>query len=454
MDRYEPPVIHKVEGGFTNKFGRSPGYSRKVRRAIDGVSIEALVAEHGSPLFVFSETKIRRLYRDAYQDFSRRYPKVVFAWSYKTNYLGAICEIMHQEGSIAEVVSEMEYAKARALGVPGHDIIFNGPLKSSAALEAAVREGAMINIDHLDEICDLEVIAERLGQKVKVGLRLNLDAGIYPQWSRFGFNLESGQALDAIKRIVNGGKLIPCGLHCHVGTFVLEPAAYAKQVEKLARFGYEIEDGFGFAMDYLDIGGGFPSRSRLKASYLPPDVSVPATEEFAEAICDALYRQLRPGHAPKLILESGRALIDEAGYLITTIEGVKRLADGTRAYVADAGVNLLFTSFWYKYEIELDREVPGIGEVSVVYGPLCMNLDAIDEGLLLPPLKRGTRLIVAPVGAYNVTQWMQFIAYRPNVVLIGPQGEVDVIREREDLSDIVRRERLPQRLARSSGAET
>lgn len=141
-------------------------------------------------------------------------------------------------------------------------------------------------------------------------------------------------------------------------------------------------------------------------------------------------------------------MIDEAGYLITTIQAAKRLADGTRAYVADSGVNLLFTSFWYKMGIELDREVPGMSENSVVYGPLCMNLDVLDEGEMLPPLKRGTRLIFSPVGAYNNTQWMQFITYRPNVVLIGENGEVDVIREAEDLSDITLRERLPQCLAK------
>jgi diaminopimelate decarboxylase len=88
-----------------------------------------------------------------------------------------------------------------------------------------------------------------------------------------------------------------------------------------------------------------------------------------------------------------------------------------------------------------------MSENSVIYGPLCMNLDVIDEGEMLPPLKRGTRLILSPVGAYNNTQWMQFITYRPNVVLIGENGEVDVIREAEDLTDITLRERMPERLA-------
>lgn len=443
---YQSPVITKLQGGVMNKFGRSPAYARKVCAAIDGVAVDDLVARFGSPLFVFSEQRIRTLYREAYGAFSRRYPNVQFAWSYKTNYLTAVCAIMHQEGAIAEVVSEMEYAMARARGIPGEQIIFNGPYKPLPVLQQAAAEGAMIHVDHLDEICDLEAVAEKLGRQLSVGLRLNLDAGIYPQWSRFGFNLETGQALDAVKRMANGRRLVLNGLHCHLGTFIVDPMAYARQVEKMLRFACELEDQFGLTIDYIDIGGGFPSQNRLKATYLPPEVAVPSIDEFAERIGDALYRNLRPGKSPKLILEAGRALIDEAGQLVATVAAVKRLCDGTRAYVVDAGVNLLYTTAWYKLNLEFDRDVPGMSEHSVVYGPLCMNIDVLDEGVALPPLKRGTRLIFSPVGAYNNTQWMQFIAYRPNVVLIGEQGEVDVIREAEKLAEVTRHDRLPERM--------
>lgn len=443
---YEAPVIQKLRGGLTNKFGSGPALGRKVRKKIDGVTIDELVGNYGSPLFVYSEHRLRKQYRDVYAAFARRYPNVQFGWSYKTNYLNAICAIMHQEGSWAEVVSAMEYQKARELGVPGDQIIFNGPHKPLPAIERAVRERAWLHLDHFDEICDVEFVAEKLACRPRVGIRLNLDAGIYPLWSRFGFNLESGQALDAVKRIAGGGKLHLNGLHCHIGTFILDASAYARQVEKLVQFAYQIEDLFGMTIEYLDIGGGLPSRNRLKSTYLPPEVSVPAVEEYAEQVGDALYRKLRPGRFPKLILEAGRALVDEAGFLITTVESVKRLPDGTRAYVADAGVNLLYTSTWYKFEIEIDREVPGVSENSIVCGPLCMNIDVVDEGLYLPALKRGTRLIVSPVGAYNHTQSMQFIHCRPASVLIGEAGDVDLIREAEDLTDINRRERLPSRL--------
>lgn len=443
---YEKPVIQKLQNGLMNKYGNSPYYARKVRESIDGVTIDHLCENYGSPLFVYSERRLRKKYREISDAFTTRYPKVTFGWSYKTNYLSSICSIFHQEGAIAEVVSEMEYDKARKLGMPGNKIIFNGPRKSMKALETAVKEGATINVDNLDEIADLEKIAETKKMKIKVGMRINLDAGIMPQWSRFGLNLESGQAMETAKKIATRGHLEICGLHCHIGTFILDPGAYATQIKKMVEFGYALEEKFKFKMNYIDIGGGFPTRNRLKGIYLPPDVAVPSIDDFAEKITDALYSALKPGDMPTLILETGRAMVEEAGYLISEITSSKRLPDGRRSYVMDAGVNILFTSNWYKFTIETDREVQGPNENSVLYGPLCMNIDVIDEGLLLPPLKRGIRLIVSPVGAYNVTQWMQFIEYRPNVVLIGENGEVDVIREGEDLSDIERREKVPDRL--------
>jgi diaminopimelate decarboxylase len=443
---YEKPVIFKLKTGFMNKFGGGSYFLKKVRSEIEGVSVDELVKEFGSPLFVFSERKLRQKFRELKNAFTLRYPNVEFSWSYKTNYLDAICAILHDEGETAEVVSEFEYEKARRLGVPGDKIIYNGPYKPLDSLRVAVKEGARINVDHFEEIADLEQVADELGTKPRIGIRLNMDTGIQPQWSRFGFNLESGQAMDAVKRIAAGGKLELVGLHCHIGTFILEPRAYEQEVKKMVEFAYRVEEEFGFKIEYLDIGGGFPSKNRLRGIYLPPDVAVPSIDEFAERVCNALLSSLRPGDYPKLILESGRAIVDEAGYLITTVHAAKRMPDGRKAYVLDAGVNILFTAFWYHFNVELDRDVNGPAEPCILYGPLCMNIDVVDDMVQLPPLPRGTRLILSPVGAYNVTQWMQFIRYRPNVVLIGENGEVELIREAEDLSDIVKRERLPERL--------
>jgi diaminopimelate decarboxylase len=444
--KYEKPVINPVRVGLSNKVSGKAFLSSRVRTEIDGVPISELVEKYGSPLFVFSEKKLRNSFRRFKQAFETRYPNVEFTWSYKTNYLKAICAILHQEGETAEVVSEFEYEKARKLGIPGDQIVFNGPYKPKDALRTAIIEGARINADTFEEISDIEEIAKELGQKVKIGIRINMDTGIQPQWSRFGFNLETGQAEDAVKRIQASDWLELNGLHCHMGTFILEPKAYANEVRKMVNFAYHVEDNYGFKIEYLDIGGGFPSKNRLKGIYLPPEVAIPDIDEYADKITDALLENLRPGDFPKLIIESGRAIVDEAGYLITTVYATKRLPNGLKGYILDAGVNILFTAFWYNFKVELDRSVGGTPEPSVLYGPLCMNIDVINDLEYLPPLPRGTRLILSPVGAYNVTQWMQFIRYRPNVVLIGLNGEVDLIREAENLEDIERREILPDRL--------
>jgi len=444
--RYEKPVIHRLHMGHTNKFGFASPYGAKVRKSIDGVPIEELVSRFGSPLFVFSERRLRQKFREVKNAFTLRYPHVELSWSYKTNYLDAILAILHSEGATAEVVSEFEYEKARRMGIPGPKIIYNGPYKPIDSLRVAVSEGARINIDTFEEIADLERVADETGKRPKVAIRVNMDTGIYPRWSRFGFNYESGQAWDAVKRIALGGKLDLIGLHCHMGTFILKPEAYEIETRKLVELAYRIEDEFGFKIEYIDVGGGFPSRNRLKGVYLPPEVAVPPIEEYAERITTALLSNLRPGDYPLLILESGRAIVDEAGFLITTVHATKRLPDGRRGYVLDAGVNVLFTAFWYHFNVEVDREVSGAAEPCVLYGPLCMNIDVVEDRAHLPPLPRGTRLILSPVGAYNVTQWMQFIRYRPAVVLIGENGEVDLIREAEDISDIVSRERVPDRL--------
>jgi len=444
-EQYEKPVITLLKSGLMNKFGTLVGL-QKIRKDIDGVLIEELVNKYGSPLFVFSEKKLREKFREFKNAFSLRYPNVEFSWSYKTNYLDAICAILHSEGETAEVVSEFEYDKARRLGIPGEKIIYNGPFKPIESLKKAAEEGARINIDHFEEISDLEKVSEELSKTINVAIRVNMDTGIHPQWSRFGFNIENGQAWSAAKRIFSGGKLKLNGLHCHIGTFILEPNAYKNEVEKMIDLAYRIEDELGFKIEYFDIGGGFPSKNRLRGLYMPPEISIPSIDQFAESVCDTLLTNLRPNDYPKLIIESGRAIVDEAGFLIATVHASKRLPDGKRAYIIDAGVNVLFTAFWYHFNIEFDRIIEGVAEPSILYGPLCMNIDVIDDHLNLPPLTRGTKLVISPVGAYNTTQWMQFIRYRPNVVLVGTNGEVDLIRKAETLENIIEQEYLPERL--------
>lgn len=149
---------------------------------------------------------------------------------------------------------------------------------------------------------------------------------------------------------------------------------------------------------------------------------------------------------PLLVLETGRAMIDDAGYLLGTVLANKRLSDGRRATIMDFGVNILFTAFWYEHKISPAQEFTHHTEDMVVYGPLCMNIDKIRESVSLPLLSRGDNVVVHKVGAYNMTQWMQFIAMRPNVVMIDTKGEVHKIRERETIDTLTNQEAKPEHL--------
>ena len=105
--KYERPVIKKMNAGMMNKYGAQPENTPVTH--IDGVSVKSLIQQYGSPVFVLSEQKMRQNYKSALRAFNTRYPKVQFAWSYKTHYNNAVCNIFHQEGSWAEVVSGFEY---------------------------------------------------------------------------------------------------------------------------------------------------------------------------------------------------------------------------------------------------------------------------------------------------------------------------------------------------------
>lgn len=446
---WSKPVITPVRSGIANKFGGSAQGHWK--DAIDGVPISKLIEAHGSPLFVISEKKLRNNMQRIKRVFSARYPDVVFGWSYKTNYLGAVCNILHQEGSWAEVVSEFEYQKARSLGIPGNKIFYNGPHKTRASLLRAVEEGAHIHVDHLDELHMLEDISKELQRDIALTLRLNFDTGYTEPWSRFGFNVESGQAMNAVWRIAASEHLRLTGLHSHIGTFILEPLAYTAQARIMCDFMNAVESKTAFTIEYLDLGGGFASINSLQGIYLPPEQVVPSLEQYADAICSVLMeygdqRVAAGKKRPRLVLETGRAIVDDTEVLISTVVANKRLPDGRKAVIVDAGVNALFTAFWYNHSVIPTRVLEGRAEDTVLYGPLCMNIDVVRASIMLPPLNPGDTLLFTPVGAYNNSQWLQFIEYRPAVVLVHGEQSVSVVREAENLAVVTAQEKIPQHL--------
>ena len=442
---FERPIITRVSAGMVSKTGYQT--IQKPITHIDKIAVSDLLKEYGSPLYVVSEKTIREVYQKAYTAFSTRYPKIQFAWSYKTNYMDAVCRVYHQEGSWAEVVSGFEYEKALRNGVAPEEIIFNGPDKSEQDLERAITNGSIIHIDHFDELYTIIGLTDRLSERPKVAIRINMDTGVYPQWTRFGFNYDNGEAWEAINRILISKKMDLIGLHAHIGTYMMVSSAYKVAGTKMSALAVKIKKKYDLAIDYIDFGGGFASHNTLKGAYLPGKDTNPSFDDYAEAITSSVINSdIAPDELPTIVLETGRALIDDAGSLLGTVLANKKLADGTKTLVIDVGVNTLFTSFWYDHEFAPAQSFGTHTEGTKIYGPLCMNIDVVREHIDIPPLKKGDQFVISRIGAYNMTQWMQFITYRPAIVMIDLEGKPHVIRKAEDLKAVTRLEAVPEHL--------
>jgi diaminopimelate decarboxylase len=450
IEHYEPPSVEPL------------GLSTVVKHTLHDVlppsgqsfalDLEALVSEYGSPLFVASENVLRESYRGFARAFSSPDFDTRIAYSYKTNYLPAICRVFHEEGAFAEVVSGMEYDLARALSVPGDRIVFNGPFKRRDEIERAIGERALINIDGFDELDLVTRVAAGLSCPARIGLRINFRYG-KQSWNKFGFNFENGDSRRALERIAGEKSLALEALHNHSGTFLLKPEIYGRAADVLIDSAKQARE-LGLKPTTLDLGGGFPSDNDLKPQItgtLGVGMLSKQLSGFAAIIAPRIKRaRALFGGRPTLILEPGRALVDNAVHLVATVIAEKTVPEKGPAVVIDAGVNLLPTVYWYDHRVtRAPTAASGASDGRVrpisIYGPLCMQIDVLRENVLMKPPKIGELLTFSNVGAYCQTQSMQFIQPRPATVLVSDRG-VDLIRKKETWRDIFILDQIPERL--------
>ncbi len=444
LRKYEKPSIQLFSLQNTSPY-EGIKYTDTAEHEIDGIDIFEMMKNYGSPLFVVSEKKLRENFKHFKNTFCEQYPETIVGYSYKTNYLSAICSIVQQEGAWPEVVSGMEYEMAERLGNDPTQIIFNGCYKKPQELLRASIQGSMINIDSPDEVIQLEKIAVTLKKKLKVGIRVNMRLTSQP-WNKFGFNLESGQAYEIAKKIYKSKLLEIQGIHAHIGTYIFDPALYYQATQAVVHFATTLEEQFGFKIEYFDLGGGFPSPNTLQQQFLPASYVVPSLQEYAKAIGNAL-KEFKSAFkiTPRLLLEPGRAIVDEAVTCLTTVVAHKTIAEGVQGIIIDTGINILPTANWYNHDISCLTKNAISRQDTVIFGPLCMQIDVVRKHLKLPPLQRGDILMIKNTGAYNMTQSMQFIYTRPAIVLVH-DGKVEILKRAESVDDIQRLEEIPEHL--------
>jgi len=412
---------------------------------IDDVPAKELIREYGTPLFVISEKQIKQNYNRSYKAFSSRYPKSLIAYSYKTNYLPAVCDILHREGAGAEVVSGFELFLARKLGVPPSKIIFNGPGKTDQEIEMLIDEGvALVNVDSIDELDRINQIAEGKGEIADVGIRVKPNIADFFVWPKFGLDIDRW-AFEAYKRASELANINVVGIHAHIGTQICSTAPYVESIRQMTKLMHEVNAKLGIEFEFIDIGGGFGVPGFTPIYPFEEAIENPATiDQFAESISETLLSSISDYDLPELtlVLEPGRILITDPVVLLTMVEGTKIVGKNTKTVMVDGGINLIHFAPSYYHRILPVTDGGGEREVVDICGPLCMQLDVLGVNRELPVLKRGDFLAVLDAGAYSISLSQQFIRPRPPVVMVG-EGEGRLVRRGETFEDIFGLDVLP-----------
>ena len=453
-----------------------PGYleTRDDHLAIDGVDALELAREYDTPLFVFSEPRIRsnieRLQRAAR---AVEHP-VKFCYASKANSNMAVLRTVRDAGIDVEVNSGGELFKALRAGFRPDQIIFNGTSKTPAEIEEAVRAGIYsINVDSIYEIELIEEAAKRLNKRARIALRLVPEIGTRSHLglqtalltSKFG--ISSSEVLDAFRRGLRHPELVHLvGIHIHVGSQTPDVEPFAAAFKTMWEHLVTIHRETGHTLEHINLGGGIPVnylRDRSQADQLPEHERdmLGAELEPTEVLTAALRvareaaRRAEAEHLLErvtILLEPGRSVIADAGLVLTTVRNLKhRPETGDTWLLTDAGYNILLSMNnykWYYHLISATRATKAHDADYKVAGPLCdsgdVYFDIEREGRLpdyrkLPgDVRTGEVLALLNSGAYSLAQMFPYNGRPlPAAVMVRERGQVDLIRRRDTYEDLI-----------------
>ncbi|HJU55604.1 MAG TPA: diaminopimelate decarboxylase [Pyrinomonadaceae bacterium] len=453
-----------------------PGYleTRENHLTVDGVDALQLVSEHGSPLYVFSERRIRsnieRLKRAA--ELVNR--PVRFCYASKANSNMAVLRTVRDSGIDIEVNSGGELYKALRIGFRPEQIIFNGTSKTDAELDEAVTAGIhAINVDSIYEIELVEKSAQRTGKRANVALRLTPEIGTRSHLglqtalltSKFGISYSD--VLDAFRRGLQHPELVNIrGIHIHVGSQTPDVEPFAEAFKAMWEHLVTLHSETGHTLEHINLGGGIPVnylRDPLIADQLPEHERdmLGAELEPAEVLSEALRVARESARAASaehlldrvtILLEPGRSIIADAGLVLTTVRNIKRRPETNDVWLlTDAGYNLLLSMNnykWYYHLVSASRAAAAPDTDYKVAGPLCDSGDVyfdIEREGRLPDYRRlpadvrpDEVLALLNSGAYSLAQMFHYNGRPlPAAVMVREGGQVDLIRRRDTYEDLV-----------------
>ena len=394
---------------------------------VEGVALERIAGDVGTPCFVYSRATMERAWR-AYDRALAGIPHEV-CYAVKANSNLAIIDVLGRLGAGFDIVSGGELERVLAAGVPAGRIVFSGVGKRDAEMAAALEAGVgCFNVESAQELDRLASLARAAGKRAPVSLRVNpdIDARTHPYittgLNENKFGVPAGDVRGLYARAAASPSLEVRGIDCHIGSQLASLEPFLDALDRLLAL-VDTLAGDGIRLAHLNLGGGLGIRYR--------DESPPEPAALAGAVADRLA-----GRDIVLMLEPGRSIVGNAGVLLTRVEYLKR--NGAKRFaVVDAAMNDLIRPALYDawHDIVPVRSREGVPESYEIVGPVCESGDFLGRGrpLVLEP---GDLLAVRSVGAYAFAMSSNYNT-RPRAAEVMVDGDrYHVVRKRERVRDL------------------
>ena len=395
--------------------------------AVEGVALERIADDVGTPCFVYSRATIERAWHE-YDEALAGIPHEV-CYAVKANSNLAVIDVLGRLGAGFDIVSGGELERVLAARVPAARIVFSGVGKSDAEMAAALEAGVgCFNVESASELDRLASLAGTAGKPAPVSVRVNpdIDARTHPyittglNENKFGVPVDDVRGLYA--RAAANPSLEVRGIDCHIGSQLASLEPYLDALERLLAL-VDSLDRDGIRLAHLNLGGGLGIRYG--------DESPPEPAALAGAVAERLA-----GREIVLMLEPGRSIVGNAGVLITRVEYLKH--NGSKRFaVVDAAMNDLIRPALYDawHDIVPVRPRDGVPEPYEIVGPVCESGDFLGRGrpLVLEP---GDLLAVRSAGAYAFAMSSNYNS-RPRAAEVMVDGDrYHVVRKREQVRDL------------------
>lgn len=400
---------------------------------VEECAVAELAAEYGTPLYVYSRATLERHW-NAFDRAAGEVPHLI-CYAVKANSNLAVLNVLARLGSGFDIVSAGELARVVAAGGDPHKVVFSGVAKTADEMRYALEQEILcFNLESAPELERLNQVAGECGRKARISVRVNpdIDAGTHPYIStglkenKFGVPIE--RALELYRRAASLPNVEVVGIDCHIGSQLTELEPFLEAMDRLLALIDRLA-AEGIHIHHLDVGGG------LGVTY--SDETPPHPEQYAAALKAKLA-----GRDLQLIFEPGRAIVANAGILVTQVEYLKEGEDRHFAIVDAAMNDLIRPSLYGAWMniIPVDKSLERPVRSYDVVGPVCETGDFLgkDRQLGLAP---DDLLVVRSAGAYGFAMSSNYNTRPRAAEVLVDGGEAHLVRERERVSDLWRLER-------------